>query len=84
MLLLYLPVNVCFTIQDASFLYMGRLLEGFGVGIISYTVCNRRFLACLFPAKNFVFQNYGTSAVVSVRGKKRLKIKWDSNIVELK
>jgi hypothetical protein len=52
---------------------MGRLLEGFGVGIISYTVCNRRFLACLFPAKNFVFQNYGTSAVVSVRGKKETK-----------
>jgi SP family sugar porter-like MFS transporter len=24
--------------KDASFLYMGRLLEGFGVGIISYTV----------------------------------------------
>lgn len=24
--------------RDASFLYMGRLLEGFGVGIISYTV----------------------------------------------
>ncbi|XP_020106009.1 sugar transporter ERD6-like 6 [Ananas comosus] len=24
--------------QDSSFLYMGRLLEGFGVGIISYTV----------------------------------------------
>ncbi|PWA51556.1 major facilitator, sugar transporter-like, Major facilitator superfamily domain protein [Artemisia annua] len=24
--------------QDTSFLYMGRLLEGFGVGIISYTV----------------------------------------------
>ncbi|EEF52582.1 sugar transporter ERD6-like 6 [Ricinus communis] len=24
--------------HDASFLYMGRLLEGFGVGIISYTV----------------------------------------------
>ncbi|XP_010425914.1 PREDICTED: uncharacterized protein LOC104710954 [Camelina sativa] len=23
---------------DTSFLYMGRLLEGFGVGIISYTV----------------------------------------------
>ncbi|XP_006654804.1 sugar transporter ERD6-like 4 [Oryza brachyantha] len=24
--------------KDASFLYMGRLLEGFGVGVISYTV----------------------------------------------
>lgn len=24
--------------QDSSFLYMGRLLEGFGVGVISYTV----------------------------------------------
>jgi SP family facilitated glucose transporter-like MFS transporter 8 len=24
--------------KDTSFLYMGRLLEGFGVGIISYTV----------------------------------------------
>ncbi|KAL3725023.1 hypothetical protein ACJRO7_030092 [Eucalyptus globulus] len=24
--------------KDSSFLYMGRLLEGFGVGIISYTV----------------------------------------------
>ncbi|XP_042392442.1 sugar transporter ERD6-like 4 [Zingiber officinale] len=24
--------------RDASFLYMGRLLEGFGVGVISYTV----------------------------------------------
>uniref|UniRef100_A0A7N0V2H4 Major facilitator superfamily (MFS) profile domain-containing protein n=1 Tax=Kalanchoe fedtschenkoi TaxID=63787 RepID=A0A7N0V2H4_KALFE len=24
--------------QDTSFLYMGRLLEGFGVGVISYTV----------------------------------------------
>ena len=55
MLLLYLPVNVCFAIQDASFLYMGRLLEGFGVGIISYTV----------------LQNYGTSAAVSVRGEKK-------------
>jgi len=26
--------------QDSSFLFMGRLLEGFGVGVISYTVCN--------------------------------------------
>jgi len=25
-------------LQDSSFLYMGRLLEGFGVGIISYVV----------------------------------------------
>ncbi|WJX84777.1 hypothetical protein P8452_67311 [Trifolium repens] len=25
-------------VKDSSFLYMGRLLEGFGVGIISYTV----------------------------------------------
>ncbi|XP_022768985.1 sugar transporter ERD6-like 6 isoform X1 [Durio zibethinus] len=28
----------CCILQDSSFLYMGRLLEGFGVGIISYTV----------------------------------------------
>ncbi|KAL4585222.1 hypothetical protein LXL04_009838 [Taraxacum kok-saghyz] len=27
-----------FPAQDYSFLYMGRLLEGFGVGVISYTV----------------------------------------------
>lgn len=27
-------------IQDSSFLFMGRLLEGFGVGVISYTVCS--------------------------------------------
>lgn len=25
-------------VQDSSFLFMGRLMEGFGVGIISYTV----------------------------------------------
>lgn len=25
-------------VKDSSFLYMGRLLEGFGVGVISYTV----------------------------------------------
>ncbi|GER46509.1 major facilitator superfamily protein [Striga asiatica] len=30
------PIQFGFT--DTSFLYMGRLLEGFGVGIISYTV----------------------------------------------
>ncbi|XP_022144289.1 sugar transporter ERD6-like 6 isoform X2 [Momordica charantia] len=30
------PIQFGFT--DSSFLYMGRLLEGFGVGIISYTV----------------------------------------------
>ncbi|WOK95647.1 sugar transporter ERD6-like 4 [Canna indica] len=28
---------ICFA-KDSSFLYMGRLLEGFGVGVISYTV----------------------------------------------
>ncbi|KAE9600098.1 putative major facilitator, sugar transporter, major facilitator superfamily [Lupinus albus] len=27
--------------KDTSFLYMGRLLEGFGVGIISYTVTSK-------------------------------------------
>jgi hypothetical protein len=37
LLLSYLLLN-CF-IQDSSFLFMGRLLEGFGVGVISYTVC---------------------------------------------
>ncbi|CAL4909687.1 unnamed protein product [Urochloa decumbens] len=26
--------------KDSSFLFMGRLLEGFGVGVISYTVCS--------------------------------------------
>jgi SP family facilitated glucose transporter-like MFS transporter 8 len=26
-------------VQDSSFLFMGRLLEGFGVGVISYVVC---------------------------------------------
>ncbi|XP_037420796.1 uncharacterized protein LOC119285563 isoform X4 [Triticum dicoccoides] len=30
--------NLAFVLQDTSFLYMGRLLEGFGVGVISYTV----------------------------------------------
>ncbi|XP_044340291.1 uncharacterized protein [Triticum aestivum] len=29
--------NLAFVLQDTSFLYMGRLLEGFGVGVISYT-----------------------------------------------
>jgi len=29
----------CSALQDTSFLYMGRLLEGFGVGVISYVVC---------------------------------------------
>jgi hypothetical protein len=31
--------SVAVHIQDSSFLFMGRLLEGFGVGVISYTVC---------------------------------------------
>ncbi|KZV18370.1 hypothetical protein F511_28421 [Dorcoceras hygrometricum] len=31
----WLAISFC---RDLSFLYMGRLLEGFGVGIISYTV----------------------------------------------
>lgn len=35
---------ICFlSMQDSSFLYMGRLLEGFGVGVISYTVCLQFF-----------------------------------------
>lgn len=36
------PINLGFWdvfLKDSSFLYMGRLLEGFGVGVISYTVC---------------------------------------------
>jgi MFS transporter, SP family, ERD6-like sugar transporter len=33
-----MAVDVYFALQDTSFLYMGRLLEGFGVGVISYVV----------------------------------------------
>jgi hypothetical protein len=33
-----MAVNVCSALQDTSFLYVGRLLEGFGVGVISYVV----------------------------------------------
>jgi len=33
-----------FHVKDSSFLYMGRLLEGFGVGVISYTVWLVKFL----------------------------------------
>jgi hypothetical protein len=29
---------LCSALQDTSFLYVGRLLEGFGVGVISYVV----------------------------------------------
>uniref|UniRef100_A0A453J4P4 Major facilitator superfamily (MFS) profile domain-containing protein n=1 Tax=Aegilops tauschii subsp. strangulata TaxID=200361 RepID=A0A453J4P4_AEGTS len=36
--------------KDTTFLYMGRLLEGFGVGIISYTVRLTALCACLFFA----------------------------------
>lgn len=30
--------SLLLVLQDSSFLFMGRLLEGFGVGIISYVV----------------------------------------------
>jgi len=38
--------------QDASFLYMGRLLDGFGVGIISYVVCSMFCLIILQDYEN--------------------------------
>jgi hypothetical protein len=34
-----MAVDVYSVLQDTSFLYMGRLLEGFGVGVMSYVVC---------------------------------------------
>ena len=37
-------------LQDSSFLYMGRLLEGFGVGIISYVVSIIKLHPWLFSA----------------------------------
>lgn len=43
--------------QDSSFLYMGRLLEGFGVGVISYTVRN------LFFSELFVLLSISSSLI---------------------
>lgn len=50
--------NCLCSCQDSSFLYMGRLLEGFGVGIISYTV--NHFFSISFQ-KQTLYKNYSKS-----------------------
>ena len=69
-------------LQDASFLYMGRLPEGFGVGIISYTVRKRRFVACLFLVQKIFVLSKLKKLVQLLLGKVRdQNIEWDSNIL---
>ncbi|OMO89368.1 hypothetical protein CCACVL1_07881 [Corchorus capsularis] len=42
--------KACWILQILSFLYMGRLLEGSGMGIITYTVTLSRIVAVLIPS----------------------------------
>uniref|UniRef100_A0A453J537 Major facilitator superfamily (MFS) profile domain-containing protein n=1 Tax=Aegilops tauschii subsp. strangulata TaxID=200361 RepID=A0A453J537_AEGTS len=62
--------------KDTTFLYMGRLLEGFGVGIISYTVRLTTLCACLF----LPWKIYAASICLSC-SKKRKKDQEDVGIV---
>ena len=69
-------------LQDSSFLYMGRLLEGFGVGIISYTVSISRLHAFLFVCRWFMLRAWFCKVVCcSVRGR---NINWAVSIFQTK